>query len=137
MSKPAAQKMGLTDGMRTYVRDAPHDVLESMGLPRLDVATSLSGDFDYLHLFVDTRQKLGSALPKLAGHLAPTGMLWVSWPKRRAGGGDLSLHEVIRIGDEHSLVESTTISIDTRWSAIKFTHPKVGKVYRNRYGRPP
>lgn len=42
-----------------------------------------------------------------------------------------------RIGYSHGLVESTTLSIDATWSAIKFTHPKPGKTYRNSYGQLP
>jgi hypothetical protein len=35
------------------------------------------------------------------------------------------------------LVESKTISVNDTWSAIKFTHPKKGKVYKNSYGKLP
>jgi hypothetical protein len=62
-------------------------------------------------------------------------MLWVSWPKGRAGGTDLTLRDVIAIGYRHGLVESKTISITAIWSAIKFTYPKPGKQYNNSYGR--
>ncbi|GAB3529414.1 hypothetical protein GCM10027402_32720 [Arthrobacter monumenti] len=41
---------------------------------------------------------------------------------------------IIRIGYEHGLVESTALSVDSTWSAIKFTHPKPGKTYQNSYG---
>ena len=47
---------------------------------------------------------------------------------------DLGLPKVIEIGYEHGLVESTALRVDDTWSAIKFTHPKKGKVYRNTYG---
>ena len=50
---------------------------------------------------------------------------------------DLTLPEIIRIGYDHGLVESTTLRIDDTWSGMKFTHPKSGKVYRNSYGRLP
>lgn len=48
---------------------------------------------------------------------------------------DLSLPEVIRIGYNHSLVESKTISVNHTWSAIKFTHPRPGRQYNNSYGK--
>ena len=50
---------------------------------------------------------------------------------------DLVLPEVIRIGYRHGLVESKTLSVDATWSAIKFTHPVAGKVYKNSYGQLP
>jgi hypothetical protein len=55
----------------------------------------------------------------------------------KAMGTDLTLREVIRIGYDHGLVESTTLKIDDNWSAIKFTHHKRGKEYRNSYGKLP
>jgi hypothetical protein len=47
------------------------------------------------------------------------------------------LPEVIGIGYRHGLVESKTLSVDATWSAIKFTHPIKGKVYKNSYGQLP
>ena len=59
----------------------------------------------------------------------------MSWPKNGKLETDLKLTTVIRLGYDHVLVESKTISIDGTWSAIKFTHPKHGKVYANSYGQ--
>lgn len=59
-------------------------------------------------------------------------MLWISWPK--AGQRDTNLI-YLRLSKLDGLVESKTISINSSWSAIKFTHPKKGKVYRNSYGK--
>ena len=50
---------------------------------------------------------------------------------------DLTLPHVIRIGLSHGLVGSTALSIDDMWSALKFTHPKHGKIYNNSFGRLP
>ncbi len=80
---------------------------------------------------------MDEVFPQLKAHLGATGMLWVSWPKGGKLGTDLSLPHVIRIGYSHGLVESTTLNVDGTWSAIKFTHPKPGKVYDNKYGRLP
>ena len=64
-------------------------------------------------------------------------MLWVSWPKGKQLGTDLALPHVIRIGYSHGLVESSCLSVDATWSALKFTHPKKGKTYNNSYGKLP
>ncbi len=61
----------------------------------------------------------------------------MSWPKGRKLGTDLTLPHVIRIGYSHGLVESTTLSVDGTWSAMKFTHPKRGKDYKNSFGHLP
>lgn len=71
---------------------------------------------------------------RMARHLADPGAFRVSWPKRRQLGSDRLLPRVIEIGHRHGMVESTTFGLDDTWSAIKFTHPKPGKAYRNTRG---
>lgn len=137
MSRTVAEKMGLKPGLRSHFRDAPTSALEAMHLPTLDVARTLSGEFDYLHLFTTSQAEMAVSFPARARHLRDTGKLWVSWPKAKQLGTDLTLPQVIRIGYDHGLVESTTLSVDSTWSAIKFTHPKPGKTYRNSYGTLP
>ena len=80
---------------------------------------------------------MNELFPRLKSHLKPSGMLWVSWPKGKQLGTDLSLPSVIRIGYSHGLVESTCLSVDATRSALKFTHPKQGKAYHNSYGKLP
>jgi hypothetical protein len=41
---------------------------------------------------------------------------------------------VIKTGYD-GLVESKCVSVDSTWSALKFTWPKKGKVYNNSYGQ--
>lgn len=137
MSKPVSQKMGLKDGMRAFFRDAPVSALGAMKLPELNASRTLRGEFDYLHLFTTSQAQMDKDFPKLLRHLKKTGMLWVSWPKAKQLGTDLSLPQVIKIGYGHGLVESIALSVDTTWSGLKFTHPKPGKTYHNSYGQLP
>lgn len=137
MERTVAMKMGVKAGWRAYLVDAPTVSVEAIRLPDLEVAASLTGRFDYIHLFTLTQQHMDQTFPRLKEHLAQTGMLWVSWPKGHQHGTDLTLRDVIRIGYDHGLVESTCLSIDPIWSGIKFTHPKPGKTYDNKYGTLP
>ncbi|WP_207345419.1 hypothetical protein [Arthrobacter sp. E3] len=105
-----------------------------MQLPPLEIASEVSGKFGYLHLFTTTQAGMSETFPALKAHLAPSGMLWVSWPKAKQLGTDLTLPAVIRIGYSHGLVESTCLSVDATWSALKFTHPLPGKNYNNSHG---
>jgi hypothetical protein len=129
--------MRLKAGTRTFFANAPESALAAIELPSLDVSATLGGEFGYMHLFVISQAEMEELFPRLKAHLHPTGALWVSWPKGRRLGTDLTLPHVIRIGYRHGLVESTTLRVDGTWSAIKFTHPKPGKVYHNRYGQLP
>lgn len=134
MTDPVLEKIGVKPGMRSILVDAPPEVLEVLDLPNDDVSHRLTGFFDYIHIFVKHREHLDVTFPKLKGHLDTDGMLWVSWPKGRRAGTDLTLYTIIEIGYSHGLVESKAISVDSVWSAIKFTFPKEGKQYNNSYG---
>ena len=135
MTGIASKKLGVREGARAYLKNAPAEALKAIDPSGLDVSTRLTGQFDYIHLFTKSQEEFDDLFPRLKAHLKPTGMLWVSWPKNRQLGTDLTLTKVIELGYNHGLVESKTISIDETWSAIKFTHPKEGKVYNNRYGK--
>jgi hypothetical protein len=137
MSKTVSEKMGLKSGARAIFVNAPEAAREAIDPPALDVASELAGGFDYIHLFARTQAELDAVFPTLEAHLEPKGMLWVSWPKDKQRGTDLTLAKVIKIGYDYGLVESKTLSVDATWSAMKFTHPKKGKVYDNSYGRLP
>jgi hypothetical protein len=135
MTGPVSKKMGIKEGARAFLMNAPAQAVEAIDLPHLELAKRLAGNFDYIHLFVKSQEEFNDIFPRLKAHLKPTGMLWVSWPKNRKLGTDLTLTTVIKLGYDHGLVESKTISVDATWSAIKFTHPRKGKVYKNSYGK--
>lgn len=137
MTKSVSAKMGIQSGGRVLLVDAPDDAIDAIELPDVIHETKLSSDFDYIHLFVHSQARLHEQFPKLKAHLKPTGMLWVSWPKARKEGTDLTLTKVIEIGYNYGLVESKSISINSTWSALKFTHPKDGKTYNNSFGQLP
>lgn len=136
-TRTVSQKMGLKEGLRSYIQNAPESAIGAMHLPDLKLAKTLDGQFDYLHLFVKSQAEMEKEFPSFVKHLLPGGKLWLSWPKGGQLGSDLSLPVVIRIGYSHGMVESTTLSVDSEWSAIKFTHPKRGKRYRNSFGKLP
>ena len=135
MTGLASKKMGIKEGARAFLVNAPAEAVEVIDTSQLELATKLTGKFDYIHFFTKSQEDFNELFPRLKTHLKPTGMLWVSWPKNRKLRTDLTLTKVIELGYNHGLVESKTISIDATWSAIKFTHPKKGKAYKNSYGK--
>lgn len=135
MTKTVSEKMGIKVGTRAFFLQAPDDALEAIGLPLLERASTLTGEFDYIHLFATQQTELHDRFPALKAHLKQTGMAWVSWPKGGKLATDLSLTKVIEIGYDYGLVESKSIRVNDTWSALKFTHPKKGKVYNNSYGK--
>jgi len=133
--KTVAQKMGIKEGSMAYFKNASPDAIASIQLPDIKLAKTLTGEFDYIHLFVKQQSEQINIFPTLKQHLQLNGMLWVSWPKGGQLHTDLSLSKVISIGYESGLVESTCLSINATWSALKFTHPKQGKIYNNSHAK--
>lgn len=133
--KTVAQKMGIKENARTYFVNASNEAINAITLPDVEQVKTLAGEFDYIHLFVKQSDEQLDLFPKLKDHLKLNGMLWVSWPKGGQLDTDLSLPKVIKIGYEFGLVESTCLSINSTWSAIKFTHPKKGKIYNNSHAK--
>lgn len=135
--RTVAKKMGIKQGSRAHLVAAPTPAVSALQLPPLAISPELDGQFGYLHLFTTSQACMEDSFPTLKRHLTTSGMLWVSWPKAKKLGTDLSLPTVIRIGYSHGMVESTCMSVDGTWSALKFTHPKPGKTYNNSHGRLP
>lgn len=132
--KSIIEKIGARPGARCIFVNAPADTAQLIDVSQLKVGSKLNEQYDYIHLFCRTQEELEIKFPRLKAHVAPGGMLWISWPKAGQLTTDLSLPAVIRIGYKHGMVESKTISINDTWSAIKFTFPKEGVSYANSYG---
>lgn len=133
--KTVAQKMGIKENAKTHFVDAPKEAIKSIELPNIELLEELTDEFDYIHLFVKQSSEQENVFLKLKKHLKLDGMLWVSWPKGGQLDTDLTLSKVIKIGYEFGLVESTCLSVNTVWSALKFTHPKKGKIYNNSFAK--
>ena len=126
--------MGIKEGMRAIFINVPTEAMEAIELPSLEIASELTSTFDYIHLFSKNQKALKKHFPEIKNYLKANGMLWVSWPKNGQLETDLSLSKIINIVYGFGLVESTALSINATWSALKFTHPKKGKVYNNSHG---
>ncbi|GAB3518299.1 hypothetical protein GCM10027402_03330 [Arthrobacter monumenti] len=81
MQRTVAQKMGVREGVRSYITNAPATAIQGMNLPDLDLDETLRGQFWYMHLFVLTQAEMADAFPRTKEHLGAPGMLWISWPK--------------------------------------------------------
>ena len=47
----ASTKLGIKDQARTFLLNAPEEVIQVIDPSNLKVATKLTGTFDYIHLF--------------------------------------------------------------------------------------
>jgi hypothetical protein len=81
----------------------------------------LTGPYDVIVLFAQSRSEVGRRYRKLAAKLEPNGRLWICWPKRSSGIPtditDNSLREIIL---PSGLVDNKGAAIDEKWSGLQF-----------------
>lgn len=138
MPKFVYEKMGITESQHVLVIDGSSESIESIKLAgEFHTRPGSYDSYDHIILFRVSQKTLDADFSKFKSLLNNTGKLWVAWPKAKKLGTDLNIKEVIRIGYNKGLVESTNLRIDDTWTALKFTYPKPGKVYNNSYGTLP
>jgi hypothetical protein len=98
---PLAKKLGIKDDFRAALLHVPDDVKtelrDALGKCRiLHLSRHDSRDLDFIFLFAESRAGLELELAHAAKALAPTGMLWISWPKKSSGAATDLTENVIR-----------------------------------------
>jgi len=82
---PLARKLSLKSGLRTWWEDMPDSVraeIESDEGLVLDHLDRPEAPIEAAHIFVTARADMEERLARLRPLLAPTGFIWVSWPKK-------------------------------------------------------
>jgi hypothetical protein len=118
---PLPKKLGIKEQFRVAFLGLPANV-------KADLKTALAGcqiakdePVDFAMIFVRTAGELKKQFPRFSKLLAPSGMLWVSWPKKASGvASDLDANEVRRIGLEAGLVDVKVCAVNEIWSGLKF-----------------
>ena len=78
---------------------------------------------DFVLLFTKSAASLERDFARVAKLLAPTGMLWISWPKKASGVvTDLSENNVRQIGLNAGLVDVKVCAVNDIWSGLKFVY---------------
>lgn len=69
MTGLASKKMGIREGARTILVNAPKEAVEVIDPSRLELATKLTGQFDYIHFFTKSQEEFNDTFPRLKAHL--------------------------------------------------------------------
>ena len=80
---PLAKKLGIAEGDRIFVIDAPRAYGAIVDpLPEVVLASRIEATTDLVHVFVTTKAKLAKALAAAKKAMRPDCVVWVSWPKK-------------------------------------------------------
>lgn len=121
--KPIAGKLGIKEGFRVAILNAPNDYEDKLGpiLKRVTLSRRMDGHFDLIQIFATDESTLQRQFRASKGAIRQDGAIWVSWPKRSSGlQGDLGESEVRETGLKNGFVDVKICAIDETWSALKF-----------------
>jgi hypothetical protein len=121
---PLPKKLGIKDGYRVAMVDAPEDVKTGLRDALAGCRAAKEAPLDYIHLFARSRADFQKQLKQWSKTLAPAGMLWVSWPKKSSGVTTDLTEDIIReIGLAAGLVDIKVCAVTDVWSGLKFVIP--------------
>lgn len=114
---PLEQKLGVKPGLRVAVIGAPPGFV----LAGVRSFRRLAPNLDVIVFFVRFEVELRRRLAHLEAALAPTGSLWIAWPKRASGvATDLGENRLRELILPDGLVDTKVCAIDSTWSGLRF-----------------
>jgi hypothetical protein len=120
---PLPKKLGIKEQFRVAFLGLPSEVRAELkdALETCRMAKYGKEPLDFAMIFVKNAAELQKTFSSTAKHLAPAGMLWVSWPKKASGvATDLDENKVRAIGLDAGLVDVKVCAVNEVWSGLKF-----------------
>jgi hypothetical protein len=126
---PLVRKLGIRDGMKINVLNAPRAYDDIVELPPgVRMAGPRAADLDFVHVFAAEAKRLDDTLRRLRARISQSGMIWVSWPKKSSGVATDVTEAVVReAGLAAGLVDVKICAVDDTWSGLKFVIRKADR----------
>jgi hypothetical protein len=127
-------KLGIKEGARVALVRAPDGFERALKpLPaRVQLRTQARGMLDVVLFFATRHAELERRFDSFAHAIAPSGGLWIAWPKRSACvATDLREAAVREVGLSHGLVDNKVCAVDDTWSALRFVYRLNDRPKRN------
>jgi hypothetical protein len=120
---PLAKKLGIKEGYRIALVNAPQNFEDELGpLPAgVVIVQRLQPSLNLILFFAARQSELSKRFAGLARRLVSNGMLWVAWPKKSSGVmSDLSFEVVQGVGLAEGLVDTKVCAVNDVWSGLRF-----------------
>jgi hypothetical protein len=133
---PLPRKLGIREGSRLLLVDAPLDFAATLGdlPPGVELVEGGAGAVDVAILFALDEPTVRARFAGLAASLQPAGGLWIAWPKRSSGvATELDENVVREIGLADGLVDNKVCAIDATWSGLRFVWRLRDRPQRERF----
>jgi len=120
---PLPKKLGITEGSSFATKHAPDDFTETLGaLPsEAEWRRQVRPGLDVVVAFYTRRATMVREWPKLTAAVAPSGTVWIAWPKRASDVPTDITEDVLR-GEflPTGWVDNKVCAIDDTWSGLRF-----------------
>ena len=123
---PLAKKLGIKDGFHVNLINAPEYYLSLF----IDLPPNLlfgdQGDtkIDFIHFFTKSKAEYIELLPLLKNQIKPSGIIWVSWPKKASKvPTDITEDTIRNYAIKIGLVDIKVCAVDEIWSGLKLVIP--------------
>ena len=125
---PLGKKLGYRAGMRVFVDGMPdpirHGIEKSINAKPAWLFIA-EPDLAAAHIFVTARAELEAKVTELLPLLAPSGFIWVSWPKKASKFATDITEDTIRdVCLPMGLVDVKVCAVDATWSGLKLMKRK-------------
>ena len=116
-----ATKLSLKPGLRAWFEDMPESVEPEIAGSGVERLPKPEAGIDAAMIFVTSRADLEARIDGLLPLLAPTGFLWVSWPKKTSSVPTDITEDIIRdvVLPGGMLVDVKVCAVDGTWSGLK------------------
>jgi hypothetical protein len=114
---PLLKKLGIKDGDRVLVKNAPAAMPEELSaVPTVRAAR----DLDVALLFATSLNRFKAGFAALSTAVKPDGMIWAAWPKKSSGvQTDLTENAIRDLALKTPFVDVKVCAIDDTWSGLK------------------
>jgi hypothetical protein len=114
-----SHKLKLKPGLRAALLNMPDGYLVELAPERVSIDYTLSGQYDWVQIFVKTRAELGRIYPSLLTALKPESLLWISFPKG-SSGIQTDLSRDAGWDSVQDLKSINLVSLNPAWSAFSW-----------------
>jgi hypothetical protein len=114
---PLLKKLGIKDGDRVLVKNAPAAMPEELAaVPTVRAAK----DLDVGLLFATSMKQFNAGFAALSTAVKPDGTIWAAWPKKSSGmQTDLTENAIRDTALKTPFVDVKVCAIDETWSGLK------------------
>jgi hypothetical protein len=120
---PLWKKLGYRDGLPACVAGGPADYLRMLRLPpgiSVIWKKQPAPGIGFVHQFSTAKAELRKKLQSLRKTIDPSGMVWVSWPKKSSGVKTDITEDVVRqVALPLGFVDIKVCAVDEVWSGLK------------------